>query len=61
MLKCQGCEAVVANGGLRPCDNCGRPVCRECAIEVTRTDLGDLAVPLCQKCWHEVFGIDEDD
>ena len=61
MAKCQGCEAVVAVGDLRLCDNCGRPVCRECVIEVTRTDLGDLAVPLCQKCWHEVFEIDEDE
>ena len=61
MAKCQGCEAVVADGDLRGCDACGRLVCGHCAIEVQRTDLGDLAVPLCQKCWHEVFEIDEDE
>ena len=93
MLKCQGCEAVVANGGLRPCDNCGRPVCSGCGIEVEIANEDDLAraaapdrdervadwlagtsppeadipkssrprVTLCQKCWHEVFEIDEDD
>ena len=43
MAKCQGCEAIVPDDRLRPCSECGRPVCASCGIEVERANADDLA------------------